>query len=69
MKLHYPNMIYSILITQGLIPLGHGIIRSSSVYKVNEKLLGETHVKDVKSVNPSSDSSMPYVNEENYSLC
>lgn len=63
-KLPFPNMIYGIITAQGLTPLGHEIVRSSLLYKVNERLLGGKHVKDVKSMVPLEDTPMADQDEE-----
>lgn len=63
-KLLYPNMIYGILTEQGLTPLTHEIIRSSPLYKVDERLLGGKHVKDVKLVVLAEDTPMAYLDDQ-----
>lgn len=57
-----PNVIFGLLSAQGFTPLGHEIMRTSLIYKEDERLLSGKHVKDVK---PTIPSIVPVLSDEN----
>ncbi|XP_019161162.1 PREDICTED: uncharacterized protein LOC109157776 [Ipomoea nil] len=60
-RLPYPNLIFGVLTTQGLVPMPSEIISPTLLYTVDPRLLNGKHIRDVTPVNapPSSDAGTP----------
>ncbi|XP_019195715.1 PREDICTED: uncharacterized protein LOC109189559 [Ipomoea nil] len=60
-RLPYPNLIFGVLTTQGLVPMPSEIICPTLLYTVDPRLLTGKHIRDVTPVAapPSSDADTP----------
>ncbi|XP_019189503.1 PREDICTED: uncharacterized protein LOC109183930 [Ipomoea nil] len=60
-RLPYPNLIFGVLTTHGLVPMPSEIISPTLLYIVDPCLLNDKHILDVTPVNalPSSDADTP----------
>ncbi|XP_019190494.1 PREDICTED: uncharacterized protein LOC109184954 [Ipomoea nil] len=60
-RLLYPNLIFGVLTTQGLVPMPSEIICPTLLYSVNPRLLTGKHIRDVTpvAVPPSSEADTP----------
>ncbi|XP_019164470.1 PREDICTED: uncharacterized protein LOC109160642 [Ipomoea nil] len=60
-RLPYPNLIFGVLTTQGLVPMPSEIICPTFLYTVDPRLLTGKHIRDVTPVAapPSSDADTP----------
>ncbi|XP_019173797.1 PREDICTED: uncharacterized protein LOC109169370 [Ipomoea nil] len=63
-RLPYPNLIFGVLTTQGLVPMPSEIISPTLLYTVDPRLLIGKHIRDVTPVNapPSFDVGAPVDN-------
>ncbi|XP_019184980.1 PREDICTED: uncharacterized protein LOC109179961 [Ipomoea nil] len=57
-RLPFPNLIFGVLTTQGLVPIPSEVISPTLLYTVDHRLLTGKHIRDVTPVNapPSSDA-------------
>ncbi|XP_019186029.1 PREDICTED: uncharacterized protein LOC109180785 [Ipomoea nil] len=63
-RLPFPNLIFGVLTTQGLVPMPSEVISPTLLYTVDHRLLTGKHIRDVMPVNPPPSSDTDNVDAD-----